>query len=688
MPSWAITCASSAYLREQGVDFARQYPKIAGRLRLGPDQSDDPMVARLVESIAFLNARIRHKLDDDFPEIAEAMLNVLYPHYLRPVPTMAIVQCTVDPAQGGLTGGYTIPRGTMIESEPIDGESCRFRTGYPLTLWPIELVNAQLVGRPFKAAYSPPTNAGWLLDIHLECTTPKQTFEALAPGTLRFFLLGKAQYVYELYEALFVNVKDVALAASLSDTNAQPMGSGCLRQVGFAADEAMLPYSPRSFGGYRLLTEFFAFPSKFLFFDVEGLDARALRGVGSSLHILFYFDRLPRGLEPSFVTASSFQLGCVPVVNLYRKRAEPVQLTQTQTEVRVNPDVRRPLAHEVYSIDRVTATSPVGAVVEYQPFYELKAPLRTPEEQSYYYAARRTPPPSDVHRDPGTEVYLTLVDREVRPTAPADETLHVETTCLNRDLPSRLPFGVGRPRLQLTIAAPVARVICLTPPTPTLRPPLGRGVLWPLISHLTLNHLSISDAEDGAAALRAILLLYDFADSIDTRKMIEGLVSVTSRRVVGRANVGGPDGDRTRRRSDHGIRRGSVHRPWIIHPGQRPGAVPRAVLFDQFVHEAGRDHAPAGRRAEAMAAQGRRDDPPLIERLLKEPGCFEFFQAVRLLERMEPGAGVSARTHFPAARWSCFARPRPFDSQRPRSCQSAGLARNRSNHPLPRRPTT
>ena len=332
-----------------------------------------------------------------------------------------------------------------------------------------------------------------------------------------------------------MNVKDVAVVASLSDPGHRPMGSGCLRQVGFAADEAMLPYSSRSFSGYRLLTEFFAFPSKFLFFDVEGLDARALQGVGQTVHILFYLDRLPPGLEPSFVTSNSFQLGCVPVVNLYPKRAEPVRLSQTETEVRVNPDVRRPLAHEVYSIDRVTATSPSGEAVEYQPFYELKAPLRTPEDQSYFYATRRTPPPSDVYRDPGTEVYLTLVDRELEPTAPANETLHIETTCLNRDLPSRLPFGVGRPRLQLTIAAPVAHVICLTPPTPTLRPPLGRGVLWPLISHLTLNHLSISDAEDGAAALRAILLLYDFADSIDTRKMVEGLVSVNSQR-SGRPN--------------------------------------------------------------------------------------------------------------------------------------------------------
>src|SRR5262249_45751954 len=161
----------------------------------------------------------------------------------------------------------------------------------------------------------------------------------------------------------------------------------------------------------------------------------------------------------------------------------------------------------------VTASSPVGEATEYAPFYELKPPVHHPEDHSYYYAARRTPPPSVVHRDSGTEVYLSLIDRELRPTDPADETLHVETTCLNRDLPSRLPVGIGRPRMQLAVAAPVSKVTCLTAPSPTLRPVLGRGVLWPLISHLTLNHLSIADAEDGAAALRAILRLYDFADS-------------------------------------------------------------------------------------------------------------------------------------------------------------------------------
>ncbi len=224
-----------AYLRREGAEFARKYPKIAGRLRLGEHSADDPMVARLVESVAFLNARIRHKLDDDFPEIAESMLDVLYPHYLRPVPSTAIVRFDFDPTEGGATGGHEIPRGAPVEtSELFDGEPCRFRTCYPMTLWPIRVESARLVGPPYQAPRtSRSPDARWLLQIRLECTSPKMTFDRLAPGSLRFFLQGRAQYVFELYEALFVNAVEVALATSPTDPRPQVLGPGCLRQVGF-----------------------------------------------------------------------------------------------------------------------------------------------------------------------------------------------------------------------------------------------------------------------------------------------------------------------------------------------------------------------------------------------------------------------------------------------------------------------
>jgi type VI secretion system protein ImpG len=203
----------------------------------------------------------------------------------------------------------------------------------------------------------------------------------------------------------------------------------------------------------------------------------------------------------------------------------------------VVPDARRPLAHEIYSIDRVVATSPDNKQIELHPFYSVRHAVEGRQQRAFWHATRRPAGYAAGQIDRGTEVFLSIVDLDFLPSAPADWTLDVETTCLNRDLPRRLPFGGGQPRLQLSSGAPLSRVACLTPPTPTLRPLLQRGTLWRLISHLSLNHLSLVDSEHGADALREILKLYDFMDSAETRAMIEGVLSVRGQRVVGR--VGG-----------------------------------------------------------------------------------------------------------------------------------------------------
>jgi type VI secretion system protein ImpG len=231
------------------------------------------------------------------------------------------------------------------------------------------------------------------------------------------------------------------------------------------------------------------------------------------------------------ITANTFALGCTPMVNLYPKRADPIQLDHTRTEYRVVPDQRHPKAAEVYSIDRVVATGSDGAKVDYAPFYGTTHGVSEEEQRQYWKITRRAAPSSN----PGSEVFLSLVDLALNPRSPEKWVVHVDTTCLNRDLPNRLPFGGGEPRLRLGEgASAIERIECLTAPTPTLRPPLGQRGIWRLISHLSLNHLSITEKEQGAAALREILKLYDFRDSAETRAMIEGILSVTSRPVTAR----------------------------------------------------------------------------------------------------------------------------------------------------------
>ena len=533
-----------AYLRKLGAEFAAAHPKIAGRLRMSEGRVEDPHVSRMIEASAYLNARTRRKIDDDFPEITEGLMGILYPHYLAPFPSAAIVQFTLDRGQAGLTDGYAVDRGALIETEQIDGEPCRFRTCYPVTAWPLELDSAGYHGHPLRAPpirFSNDANAV----IHLELTTFDQEtpINQLSLSSLRFFLEGDTRYIYDLYEGLLNDVVGVAIASSPDDADRVLLGPECLQPVGFERDQGLLEYSSRSFLGYRLLTEYFVFPEKFLFVDLTGLNPRVLSRLGDDprMHVFIYLRRHAPDLERN-VRADTFRLGCCPMVNVFRQRAEPIHATHTQTEYRIVPDARRPQAHEIYTVDRVTAVSSSNEEEEYLPFFSIKHGGETDPRRRYWHATRRAAGYAGGEVDDGTEVYLTLVNLDFDPTAAEDWTIMVETTCLNRDLPSRLPFGGGQPHLQLSSGGPFERVSCITPPRKTFRPALRRGTIWRLISHLSLNYISLVDSDDGADALREILSLYDLADSPHTRDLIEGLLSVESRRIVGRAGAAAAGG--------------------------------------------------------------------------------------------------------------------------------------------------
>ena len=514
-----------SFLRQSGAEFAAKYPKIAGRLLLDADKCEDPHVERLLQAFAFLTARVHHKIDDEFPEITDALLSVLYPHYLAPVPSMAIVQFVLDPEQGKLTSGHRIGPGTTLYSQPVNGQPCRFRTCYPVTLWPIEVAAAQLdtTARPGVTA-----QAAAVLRMELRCLTG-MSFANLEVEALRFYLHGESRLAYALYELLFNNVRGVHLSPAGDAGTVKPivLPPECIRPVGFGADEGLLPYAERSFLGYRLLQEYFALPEKFLFFDLTGLSRAVRGGLKDRLEVLFLLDRVPHLEQP--ISADTFRLGCTPTVNLFEQLAEPIRLNQTQAEYRVIPDVRRQQTTEVYAIDAVTSHSADSQeTVEFQPFYSIKHAAPSNATGAYWYATRR---PSQRKLDSGTELYLSLVDLGFRPTRPAVDTVTVRTTCTNRDLAGKLPFGGERSDFELDTAAPVARIRCLTKPGETIRPPLRSGAQWRLISHLALNYLSIAD---GPQALQEILRLYDFSNSVVVQQQIAGIADVRSRRVVAR----------------------------------------------------------------------------------------------------------------------------------------------------------
>ncbi len=519
------------YLREMGSQFAEKYPKIASRLMLEESkESQDPHVERLMEAFAFLAARVHLKLDDDFPEITESFLGIVYPHFIRPIPSMSIVELRLDLEGGKLTTGLTIDRNTVLYSRPVAGVPCKFRTCYDTTLWPVSVTAAEWkspdqLRPPLRAL-----DAAYALRLVVEAP-PDVPLPKLEMDHLRLHLTGDNNLVHGLYELLCAKLARIVVRDPGNPKVAPvTLPPASVKPVGFAEDEGMTPYPPRSHIGYRILQEFFALPSKFLFVDVTGLDAVWSQGFKSSAELIFLFsnagddERIHR-METG-ITPKTFRLGCVPIVNLFPQTAEPLLLDQHKYEYQIRPDIRRPAAVEVFSIDEVSSIdADTRQVVNYRPFYSYRQESTGTRNECYWIANRRS---SNRLNDDASDLYITLVDRSGRTVFPDIDTLTVRTTCTNRNLPARLPFGGEDGDFELEGSTPIKRIVTLTKPSLPLRPPTSKMALWHLVSHLSLNHLSLVDS--GRDALQQILRLYDFTESPFAQKMIEGISDLKSRR--------------------------------------------------------------------------------------------------------------------------------------------------------------
>jgi type VI secretion system protein ImpG len=519
------------FLRHMGVEFAEKYPKIASRLVLEPDKCEDPHVERLLEGFAFLAARVHLKIDDEFPEITEALLSILYPHYIRPIPSMTVAQFHLNPEQAKAAGGTVIPAGTTLLSRPVLGVPCKFRTCYDTTLWPVQVVSAgwtspDRLQPPIKAQDSPGA-----LRLELRCD-PDVELRKLPMDKLRIYLQGQSEHIHTLYELLCRNLTRIVIRDPTPNSKLRPftLPASALKPVGFGEHEGMLPYPKRSFTAYRMLQEYFAFPDKFFFFDIEGLAPAWSAGFVSRAEIAFLIGPYEHGDRKQMlelgITDKTFRLGCAPVINLFHQTAEPILLDQKRFEYPIIPDVRRPNATEIFSVDEVVSIDPGSReTMRYEPFYSYRHATSRERKQTFWIANRR---PSGRRNDEGTEMTLTLVDLSSRPVLPDVDSLTVRTTCTNRDLPARLPFGNESGDFELEGASPVGRIVALRKPTHPLRPSTGRSVLWRLISHLSLNYLSL--VTEGREALQEIFKLYNFTGSRDSEKQIEGIVALHSQR--------------------------------------------------------------------------------------------------------------------------------------------------------------
>ncbi len=541
------------FMREMGQEFAREYPKIAGRLGMEDLSVSDPYVERLLEGFAFLAARIQLKLDAEFPVFTQHLLEMVFPHYLAPMPSMAIAQFMPLLTESALGSGYPVPRGTALLATKGRGQqtACEYRTGHDLTLWPLEVTEARYFGSAGALGTArvdrlQGVRAGVRISLR---ATAGLAFNELALDRLVFFLHGQDEVPGRLYEQLLGNAVSVLVRPKGGrDATAVYLDAAQLQPVGFEDEEALLPAAPRGFSGYRYLQEYFAFPSRFRFCAFTGLQ-QAIADCGSTeLELIVLLNRRDSVLD-GLVTSEHFALNCVPVINLFPKRADRVHLKDANHEHHIVADRTRPMDFEVWSVNAVQGFGS-GAAPEqrFEPLYSHHDGKL--DSDRAYYTSRRTPRvvSSSQQREGtrssyvGSETYLSLVDVHESPMSSSLRQIEASTLCTNRDLPLHIQVGQGSTDFTLDTGAPVERIACLAGPTRPRAAFAAGSTPWRLINHLSLNYLSLTDGaeEEGARALRTMLGLYADENDQASQRLIDGVAHIRSQPITARIPVPGP----------------------------------------------------------------------------------------------------------------------------------------------------
>ncbi len=497
------------YLRELGKDFGKAYPAVAGMLS---ERGGDPDVERLLEGFAFLTARIRERLDDDVPEVIHTLTDLLFPHYLRTLPSCSIVEFT--PVAGALRTRQRVAKGTELASNPIEGTMCRFRTTADVDLVPAQITDVI----HDMATPSAPT-----LRVQF------QTHEAGRPAVfhadgLRLYLAGEHATCATVMLWMMQHLRSVTVRGMSAGAKGIDIGRTSVRPAGFDERCSMLPWPRFAPGGVRLLQEYFTLPSKFHFIDVRGLDAAQSRAE-DRFEIVFQFDRPPS--LPARISKDLFKLHCTPVINLFAVDADPVKVDPAQHEYLLRASEIDPRHMEIYAVEKVTGLqSGRSDRREYKPFFDF-VHAHNPDDLPSYYRVRRSNSPLD----DGIDTWLSVQTPRDVPGGAVEETLSIELTCTNRALPSQLKVG------DICMAAPgsppFARFKNITAVTVPVRPPFGQSLHWRLVSHLALNYRSLADRQ----SLRSLLDLYNFLAAVDrqaaraNRLRIEGIRDVRTRPV-------------------------------------------------------------------------------------------------------------------------------------------------------------
>jgi type VI secretion system protein ImpG len=494
------------YLRQAGGEFAASYPKIAHRLALSEYESPDPHVERLLECFAFLSAKLSRKLDDDYTQFSNALLEQLYPHAIRPLPVTAIARFTPDPAKGNLAEGYHIPRRTSLFATTGTGDTIYFHTTAAQTVWPLKISAAHLLDAEQAQAISGLPQARSALKLTLECLAPHQ-WSTLPIERLRIHLAGPAVTRSTLY--------DLLAAHSIGSLTPEPLG--------FGADERLLPEEGGVDPVYSLLPEYFACPEKFLFFDLPLHDQAHRTNATTHLDVIIPFDREPA--HQISLQAGDIALGCVPVINLFPRTSEPLRPDGTRSEYLLLADAHRRHSTEIYRVCQVRAGQ-AGKATVIPPYFSIG---HGDAASGWYWHARRVR--RSGHQS-ASDILLTLIDSQFDPANSGNDSalsVSAQLLCTNGNLAATLPAGCT---LGFETPGPVAHVRLLRQPPRSIDVPLDGPSRWRLVSQLSLNHLPLGEGPQALAALREMLALHNLSADPAVQQQISGIQALDSERIT------------------------------------------------------------------------------------------------------------------------------------------------------------
>ena len=544
------------HLREMGGEFSREFPKIASRLNLDEFGCADPYVERLIESFAFLAARVHHKLDADFPRFTQSLLDAVYPQYQTPTPSMAIAQFQPDLTEADLADGFPLPRGTALHSVVGKGDktTCEFRTAHEVVLWPVQLTEAKYHTLDLSALELPNSvkaKAGIRIQLKI---AEGLTFSQLGMDSLTFYLRGvNDELAMRLYEQFFAQA--VAVIAQTQKPGKRTrlnytISADNIRQVGFNKNQSLFPYDHRVFDGYRLLREYFVYPKRFMFVQLSGLNELLCQCKTEVIDLIIPMREVDYELEGN-VCRKNFSLFCTPVINLFPKQTNRIQISNQFSEFHVVADRTRPLDFEIFQILKTTGYGVRSdQKQEFLPLFSVNDVDRAGKGAGAYFSVHRTrrltsKEGSQVRPHSqylGSEVYISLVDSEEAPFNSDIRELSILTLCTNRDLPLQMPTGYGKTDFSMDANAPIIGLRCLHGPSAPIPSNAEAKNNWRVISHLSLNYLSLLESSDkeGASSLRDLLALYADTSNLQVRSQLGGITSIKSKPITRRIPSEGP----------------------------------------------------------------------------------------------------------------------------------------------------